>query len=166
MNIQNFSANYYNSPVFTCWTHISSIRISYLIILIFSIALLHQTFKQVVSRLTLKSVSFVKSPHNLFLKKKKKNLFKGKGVKNHMKKSSCLDDDNVISPVGWLLACVVLSSLFCQLQTMCPDVFHGPWGGSHCRDSPVQTIRKCSCAPGPNGYGVRGRTDRVKGQKG
>uniref|UniRef100_A0A452UA13 Alanine--glyoxylate aminotransferase 2, mitochondrial n=1 Tax=Ursus maritimus TaxID=29073 RepID=A0A452UA13_URSMA len=27
------------------------------------------------------------------------------------------------------------------------DVFRGPWGGSHCRDSPVQTIRKCSCAP-------------------
>ncbi|XP_070630884.1 alanine--glyoxylate aminotransferase 2, mitochondrial isoform X2 [Bos indicus] len=34
----------------------------------------------------------------------------------------------------------------CQ-PTMCPDIFHGPWGGSHCRDSPVQTIRKCSCAP-------------------
>ncbi|XP_049623646.1 alanine--glyoxylate aminotransferase 2, mitochondrial [Suncus etruscus] len=33
-------------------------------------------------------------------------------------------------------------------STMCPDVFHGPWGGSHCRDSPVQTIRKCSCTPG------------------
>ncbi|KAG8512667.1 Alanine--glyoxylate aminotransferase 2, mitochondrial, partial [Galemys pyrenaicus] len=36
-------------------------------------------------------------------------------------------------------------------STMCPDVFRGPWGGSHCRDSPVQTIRKCSCAPGPMG---------------
>ncbi|KAG5199222.1 alanine--glyoxylate aminotransferase 2, mitochondrial isoform X1 [Ovis aries] len=34
----------------------------------------------------------------------------------------------------------------CQ-PTMCPDIFRGPWGGSHCRDSPVQTIRKCSCAP-------------------
>uniref|UniRef100_F6UI14 Alanine--glyoxylate aminotransferase 2, mitochondrial n=1 Tax=Ornithorhynchus anatinus TaxID=9258 RepID=F6UI14_ORNAN len=34
----------------------------------------------------------------------------------------------------------------CQ-STMCPDVFRGQWGGSHCRDSPVQTIRKCSCAP-------------------
>ncbi|GAB1299246.1 Alanine--glyoxylate aminotransferase 2, mitochondrial [Apodemus speciosus] len=34
----------------------------------------------------------------------------------------------------------------CQ-STMCPDVFRGPWGGSHCRDSPVQTVRKCSCAP-------------------
>ncbi|KAL0628563.1 Alanine--glyoxylate aminotransferase 2, mitochondrial [Plecturocebus cupreus] len=34
----------------------------------------------------------------------------------------------------------------CQ-STMCPDVFRGPWGGSHCRDSPVQTIRKCSCVP-------------------
>nr|XP_046230201.1 alanine--glyoxylate aminotransferase 2, mitochondrial-like isoform X2 [Scatophagus argus] len=31
---------------------------------------------------------------------------------------------------------------------MCPDVFRGLWGGSHCRDSPVQTIRECSCAPG------------------
>uniref|UniRef100_A0A8C0LYN5 Alanine--glyoxylate aminotransferase 2, mitochondrial n=1 Tax=Canis lupus familiaris TaxID=9615 RepID=A0A8C0LYN5_CANLF len=38
------------------------------------------------------------------------------------------------------------SGLGCQ-STMCPDVFRGPWGGSHCRDSPVQTIRKCSCAP-------------------
>lgn len=33
-------------------------------------------------------------------------------------------------------------------QTMCPDVFRGPWGGSRCRDSPVQTIRDCSCAEG------------------
>uniref|UniRef100_A0A3Q2YWI4 Alanine--glyoxylate aminotransferase 2, mitochondrial n=1 Tax=Hippocampus comes TaxID=109280 RepID=A0A3Q2YWI4_HIPCM len=31
-------------------------------------------------------------------------------------------------------------------NTMCPDVFRGPWGGSHCRDSPVQTTRKCNCA--------------------
>ncbi|KAL2779803.1 alanine--glyoxylate aminotransferase 2, mitochondrial isoform b precursor, partial [Daubentonia madagascariensis] len=38
------------------------------------------------------------------------------------------------------------SGMGCQ-STMCPDVFRGPWGGSHCRDSPVQTIRKCSCAP-------------------
>uniref|UniRef100_A0A8C0C4A7 Alanine--glyoxylate aminotransferase 2, mitochondrial n=1 Tax=Balaenoptera musculus TaxID=9771 RepID=A0A8C0C4A7_BALMU len=37
------------------------------------------------------------------------------------------------------------SGMGCQ-STMCPDVFRGPWGGSHCRDSPVQTIRKCSCA--------------------
>ncbi|XP_006875447.1 PREDICTED: alanine--glyoxylate aminotransferase 2, mitochondrial isoform X2 [Chrysochloris asiatica] len=37
------------------------------------------------------------------------------------------------------------SGMNCQ-ATMCPDVFRGPWGGSHCRDSPVQTIRKCSCA--------------------
>ncbi|XP_004647254.1 alanine--glyoxylate aminotransferase 2, mitochondrial isoform X1 [Octodon degus] len=40
----------------------------------------------------------------------------------------------------------LLSGMGCQ-STMCPDVFHGPWGGSHCRDSPVQTIRTCSCAP-------------------
>ncbi|KAG7241104.1 hypothetical protein INR49_025847, partial [Caranx melampygus] len=33
-------------------------------------------------------------------------------------------------------------------NTMCPDVFRGPWGGSHCRDSPIQTIRECSCAQG------------------
>uniref|UniRef100_A0A8C6K917 Alanine--glyoxylate aminotransferase 2, mitochondrial n=1 Tax=Nothobranchius furzeri TaxID=105023 RepID=A0A8C6K917_NOTFU len=33
-------------------------------------------------------------------------------------------------------------------NTMCPDVFRGPWGGSHCRDSPVQTTRECSCAQG------------------
>uniref|UniRef100_UPI00358FCCF0 alanine--glyoxylate aminotransferase 2, mitochondrial isoform X2 n=1 Tax=Myxine glutinosa TaxID=7769 RepID=UPI00358FCCF0 len=32
--------------------------------------------------------------------------------------------------------------------TMCPDVFRGPWGGAHCRDSPVQTLRTCSCSPG------------------
>ncbi|XP_072272682.1 alanine--glyoxylate aminotransferase 2, mitochondrial isoform X2 [Pyxicephalus adspersus] len=32
--------------------------------------------------------------------------------------------------------------------TMCPDVFRGIWGGSHCRDSPVQTMRTCSCSPG------------------
>ncbi|KAM8960888.1 alanine--glyoxylate aminotransferase 2, mitochondrial [Pelodytes ibericus] len=33
-------------------------------------------------------------------------------------------------------------------STMCPDVFRGIWGGSHCRDSPVQTIRECSCSSG------------------
>ncbi|TNN68105.1 Alanine--glyoxylate aminotransferase 2, mitochondrial [Liparis tanakae] len=33
-------------------------------------------------------------------------------------------------------------------NTMCPDVFRGPWGGSRCRDSPVQTTRECDCAPG------------------
>ncbi|XP_041274897.1 alanine--glyoxylate aminotransferase 2, mitochondrial isoform X3 [Onychostruthus taczanowskii] len=32
--------------------------------------------------------------------------------------------------------------------TMLPDVFRGPWGGSNCRDSPVQTVRKCSCTEG------------------
>ncbi|XP_068191507.1 alanine--glyoxylate aminotransferase 2, mitochondrial-like [Antennarius striatus] len=31
---------------------------------------------------------------------------------------------------------------------MCPDVFRGLWGGSHCRDSPIQTIRECVCTPG------------------
>ncbi|TRY98640.1 hypothetical protein DNTS_005887 [Danionella cerebrum] len=39
------------------------------------------------------------------------------------------------------------SSLGCH-NTMCPDVFRGLWGGSHCRDSPVQTIRECSCSSG------------------
>ncbi|KAM5168651.1 alanine--glyoxylate aminotransferase 2, mitochondrial isoform 1-T1 [Callospermophilus lateralis] len=38
------------------------------------------------------------------------------------------------------------SGMGCR-STMCPDVFRGPWGGSHCRDSPAQTIRKCSCVP-------------------
>ncbi|KAM9794533.1 alanine--glyoxylate aminotransferase 2, mitochondrial isoform 2-T2 [Syngnathus typhle] len=33
-------------------------------------------------------------------------------------------------------------------NTMCPDVFRGLWGGSHCRDSPVQTTRECNCAQG------------------
>ncbi|KAM4639016.1 alanine--glyoxylate aminotransferase 2, mitochondrial isoform 4-T4 [Amazona ochrocephala] len=34
------------------------------------------------------------------------------------------------------------------ITTMLPDVFRGPWGGSHCRDSPVQTVRKCICSEG------------------
>uniref|UniRef100_A0A673YMK2 Alanine--glyoxylate aminotransferase 2, mitochondrial n=1 Tax=Salmo trutta TaxID=8032 RepID=A0A673YMK2_SALTR len=41
----------------------------------------------------------------------------------------------------------VASGLGCH-NTMCPDVFAGPWGGSNCRDSPVQTIRDCSCPQG------------------
>ncbi|XP_028604636.2 alanine--glyoxylate aminotransferase 2, mitochondrial isoform X1 [Podarcis muralis] len=41
----------------------------------------------------------------------------------------------------------VANGLGCQ-KTMLPDVFRGPWGGSHCRDSPVQTIRKCTCSAG------------------
>ncbi|XP_072371683.1 alanine--glyoxylate aminotransferase 2, mitochondrial isoform X1 [Scyliorhinus torazame] len=32
--------------------------------------------------------------------------------------------------------------------TMCPDVYRGIWGGSRCRDSPVQTLRSCNCSPG------------------
>lgn len=28
---------------------------------------------------------------------------------------------------------------------MNPDPYKGPWGGSNCRDSPVQTDRPCSC---------------------
>uniref|UniRef100_V9KPN0 Alanine--glyoxylate aminotransferase 2, mitochondrial n=1 Tax=Callorhinchus milii TaxID=7868 RepID=V9KPN0_CALMI len=32
--------------------------------------------------------------------------------------------------------------------TMCPDVYRGPWGGSHCRDSPIQALRQCTCPPG------------------
>ncbi|CAF97143.1 unnamed protein product, partial [Tetraodon nigroviridis] len=41
----------------------------------------------------------------------------------------------------------VATSLGCT-NTMCPDVFRGVWGGRHCRDSPVQTIRECSCSQG------------------
>lgn len=33
-------------------------------------------------------------------------------------------------------------------QTPVPDVYRGMFGGAHCRDSPVQTTRQCSCAPG------------------
>lgn len=33
-------------------------------------------------------------------------------------------------------------------QTMNPDVYRGPWGGSKCRDSPVQTNRSCDCPAG------------------
>merc|ERR1719334_865485 len=33
-------------------------------------------------------------------------------------------------------------------QTMNADVYRGPWGGAHCRDSPVQTDRQCVCAAG------------------
>lgn len=31
------------------------------------------------------------------------------------------------------------------MQAMNPDVYKGIWGGSHCRDSPVQTTRSCDC---------------------
>lgn len=44
--------------------------------------------------------------------------------------------------------CSQLTRFLPHKQTMCPDVFRGIWGGSHCRDSPVQTIRECSCAQG------------------
>ncbi|KAG1713992.1 Alanine--glyoxylate aminotransferase 2, mitochondrial [Nymphon striatum] len=32
--------------------------------------------------------------------------------------------------------------------SMNPDPYRGIWGGSFCRDSPIQTDRKCSCSPG------------------
>jgi alanine-glyoxylate transaminase/(R)-3-amino-2-methylpropionate-pyruvate transaminase len=31
---------------------------------------------------------------------------------------------------------------------MNPDVYKGLWGGSKCRDCPVQTDRTCNCAAG------------------
>lgn len=32
---------------------------------------------------------------------------------------------------------------------MFPDLYRGEWGGSKCRDSPVQTIgRNCNCSEG------------------
>ncbi|XP_023230092.1 alanine--glyoxylate aminotransferase 2, mitochondrial-like [Centruroides sculpturatus] len=34
------------------------------------------------------------------------------------------------------------------LHAMNPDPYRGKWGGSHCRDSPVQTQKKCDCKPG------------------
>lgn len=33
-------------------------------------------------------------------------------------------------------------------HVMNPDPYHGIWGGSNCRDSPVQTTRSCSCGAG------------------
>ncbi|KAJ9575898.1 hypothetical protein L9F63_007210, partial [Diploptera punctata] len=33
------------------------------------------------------------------------------------------------------------------LSAMNPDVYQGIWGGSKCRDSPVQTTRQCNCKP-------------------
>ncbi|KAK7792660.1 hypothetical protein R5R35_005118 [Gryllus longicercus] len=33
-------------------------------------------------------------------------------------------------------------------HAMNPDVYRGIWGGSHCRDSPSQTDRHCSCESG------------------
>lgn len=29
---------------------------------------------------------------------------------------------------------------------MNPDVYRGHWGGAHCRDSPIQTSRNCTCS--------------------
>ncbi|KAJ3661458.1 hypothetical protein Zmor_005853 [Zophobas morio] len=31
-------------------------------------------------------------------------------------------------------------------HVMNPDVYRGCWGGAHCRDSPIQTSRNCSCS--------------------
>jgi alanine-glyoxylate transaminase/(R)-3-amino-2-methylpropionate-pyruvate transaminase len=28
------------------------------------------------------------------------------------------------------------------------DVYRGTWGGKHCRDSPIQSLRDCSCREG------------------
>ncbi|XP_041041317.1 alanine--glyoxylate aminotransferase 2, mitochondrial-like [Carcharodon carcharias] len=47
------------------------------------------------------------------------------------------------SPTGTSNSCDISST--CGI--MCPDVFQGLWGGSQCRDSPVQTLRSCNCSP-------------------
>ncbi|XP_066469755.1 alanine--glyoxylate aminotransferase 2, mitochondrial [Tiliqua scincoides] len=51
-----------------------------------------------------------------------------------------------LTSLGFYKHCVA-NGFGCH-TTMLPDVFRGPWGGSHCRDSPVQTVRKCACPPG------------------
>merc|ERR1711962_528369 len=33
------------------------------------------------------------------------------------------------------------------VHSMNPDPYRGPWGGGHCRDSPVQADRTCGCPP-------------------
>ena len=33
-------------------------------------------------------------------------------------------------------------------HAMNPDPYKGLFGGKHCRDSPVQALRDCSCQPG------------------
>lgn len=33
-------------------------------------------------------------------------------------------------------------------QSLNPDVYQGQWGGSNCRDSPIQTCRGCNCSAG------------------
>ncbi|EDW18804.2 alanine--glyoxylate aminotransferase 2, mitochondrial isoform X2 [Drosophila mojavensis] len=40
------------------------------------------------------------------------------------------------------------------LHVMNPDPYQGIWGGSACRDSPVQTTRSCSCPPNECQAGV------------
>ena len=32
-----------------------------------------------------------------------------------------------------------------MLQAMNPDIYRGLWGGSNCRDSPIQADRSCDC---------------------
>lgn len=34
-----------------------------------------------------------------------------------------------------------------NFQVTNPDPYRGRWGGDKCRDSPVQTTRRCDCAP-------------------
>ncbi|KAF7670422.1 hypothetical protein LDENG_00124710 [Lucifuga dentata] len=43
-----------------------------------------------------------------------------------------------------------MAMLMARLHTGNFDIitFRGPWGGSHCRDSPIQTTRECGCAQG------------------
>ncbi|KAE9553144.1 hypothetical protein FO519_003661 [Halicephalobus sp. NKZ332] len=38
-----------------------------------------------------------------------------------------------------------LPSGFGLLKTQCPDPYNGPWGGSRCRDSPIQVKKNCNC---------------------
>eukprot|EP00794_Sanderia_malayensis_P018972 gene18972-20879_t len=37
---------------------------------------------------------------------------------------------------------------FGNFATANPDVYKGAWGGSKCRDSPIQADRDCNCSPG------------------
>lgn len=49
------------------------------------------------------------------------------------------------SELEWKNQLTIYCGYCLYLKVMNPDVYRGPWGGAHCRDSPVQTSRDCGC---------------------
>ena len=62
---------------------------------------------------------------------------------------------SLFNAIQCMLQFVYITSSVPLLQTMNADVYRGPWGGAHCRDSLAQVTRDCDCPASEERRGSR-----------